>query len=243
VGGTGGAGGSGGAGGFPCDLDGGLSYAQTVLCDKPAAYWRFEELNPSDAKDEMGAYPAQYIGTVTFGPDGIAGSNAPTFHAGGEGYVKVGDAFDFVGNEPYSFEAWVKPMATVPDFAGIVGKLLEGPMTQKQGYTLGLSTNGLFAARVRDNVTEGVSVGSPAEGEFTHVVMTYDGTTLKVYKNGKLAEGLESTPPIIARDTPLTIGSYHDWAYFNGVIDEVAVYEKALGDTRILAHYQAGIAN
>src|SRR5262245_23126683 len=41
-----GAGGTAGAGASSCDLDGGLTYAQTVLCDGPAAYWRFEELDP-----------------------------------------------------------------------------------------------------------------------------------------------------------------------------------------------------
>jgi hypothetical protein len=235
-------GGTAGAGGSPCDAGGTLTYAQTVLCDEPAAYWRFEELDPPDAMDEMGLHPAQYVGTMTLGADGIAGSRAATFHANGQGYVLVGDVFDFVGTSEFTLEAWVKPVGPVPDYAALFGKFFdEGG--EEQGYVLSLIPSGLNAARTRDGVADGLTVGELAVDELTHVALTYDGLTLSIFENGVLAKGTESTAALVDRDTPLTIGSWHGWGYFNGVIDEVAIYDKLLKSTRILAHYQAGTAD
>jgi hypothetical protein len=239
---AGAAGGTAGAGGSVCDAGGPLTYAQTVLCDEPAAYWRFEELDPPEATDELGIHPAQYVGTMTLGAEGVAGSRAATFHANGQGYVLVGDVFDFVGTSEFTFEAWVKPVAPVPDYAALFGKFFdEGG--EEQGYVISLIPSGLNAARTRDSVADGLTVGALPVDEMTHVALTYDGLTLSIFKNGVLAKGTESTASLVDRDTPLTIGSFYGWGYFNGVIDEVAVYDKLLKSTRILAHYQAGSAD
>jgi hypothetical protein len=102
------------------------------------------------------------------------------------------------------------------------------------------------------------STGVVALGAETHVAATYDGLAIRIYLNGVL----DSTTPInttaIDIDTKwphtppndpevaLAIGdrigiippdTHHRTFY--GLIDEVAIFDKALSDQRILAHYQA----
>ena len=78
---------------------------------------------------------------------------------------------------------------------------------------------------------------------YAHLVGSYDGTTLSFYVNGALAAQL--TAPFAPNDVnPLRIGGGATEGdgdfFFEGDIDEVAVYGAALSEDRILAHYVAG---
>jgi hypothetical protein len=83
----------------------------------------------------------------------------------------------------------------------------------------------------------------------THVVATYDEHSIKIYLNGSLDIeanlGANSGFPLDKKpqsdlETALGIGnqSQRDRP-FNGVIDEVALFDKALSQDQVRAHYQA----
>ncbi len=77
---------------------------------------------------------------------------------------------------------------------------------------------------------------------WTHVVGTYDGTTLKIYINGVL-KNTTSYTGTLDYTTPngLNIGSYYVAGmtnYFNGTIDNVMVFNRTLTPQQILAIYQ-----
>jgi len=235
-----GGGGGGGAGGSPCLADAALTYRETVLCDHPLAYWRLDEANPTEAIDEVGnAHPGMYRNSAKTGAVGVAGSTAAEFHTSGSAYIEIGNFFDFSGQEHFSIEAWVKPSSTMPEQTGIVSKF-DG--VAKQGYSLGIQPNGMTATRAHDSMDIAtVTVGLPPTDAFTHVVVTYDGDTIRLYKNGEF-KGIASKQTLVETDNALTIGSFGGWGFFDGLIDEVAIYGARLLDSRIEAHYAAGIA-
>ena len=73
-------------------------------------------------------------------------------------------------------------------------------------------------------------------------VMTYDGTTLKGYLNGNLENSLDVTTTIKPNDYPLTIGSDSASTHvFNGTIDEVRIYNRALSEEEIRAHFKGAV--
>jgi hypothetical protein len=79
-------------------------------------------------------------------------------------------------------------------------------------------------------------------GTFTHVAATHDGTTGRIYIDGvEAASGPLPLPP----DTtmPFSIGCDHANSAidnpFQGVIDEVIVFDRALSAATILAHVKA----
>lgn len=67
----------------------------------------------------------------------------------------------------------------------------------------------------------------PQAGEWTYIVGTCDGSNLRLYVNGKLAAG-----PLTVTNAPNTasarIGTSVDNLYFNGMIDEARIYNRAL---------------
>ncbi|MFH1473594.1 MAG: LamG-like jellyroll fold domain-containing protein [Candidatus Aenigmatarchaeota archaeon] len=76
---------------------------------------------------------------------------------------------------------------------------------------------------------------------WTHVAATYDGSTAVVYINGdpnKTILGLPGT--IIDSDRPVLIGSseFYTPRFFDGIIDEVEIWDRALTPAEIQAEYQ-----
>jgi hypothetical protein len=71
-------------------------------------------------------------------------------------------------------------------------------------------------------------------GAWSHLALTYDGATLRLYVNGALAASTSRTGTIMTSDNPVQIGGdtvYGMW--FSGLIDEVRIYNKALTQTQI----------
>jgi hypothetical protein len=80
--------------------------------------------------------------------------------------------------------------------------------------------------------------------EWTHYVGTWNGQHLKLYENGVLAASIDhpETLQTVSANQFLHIATYPGSDDFNGYVDEVAVYEKALSAGRVLAHYTAATA-
>ncbi len=74
------------------------------------------------------------------------------------------------------------------------------------------------------------STVKPQAGVWYHVVGTYDGKTQRIYINGKLNNERDDVFTINTNSCPLTIGYKvaSDNNYFNGVVDDVRIYNRAL---------------
>ena len=71
-------------------------------------------------------------------------------------------------------------------------------------------------------------------GLWTHLAATYDGTTQRLYVNGTQVSSLAVAGTIITSTSPLKIGGNAIWGeWFNGTIDEIRIYNRALTATEI----------
>lgn len=178
-----------------------------------------------------------------------------TFAAG-----RVGQAFSFDGLNDYvevpdsanlnitgaiTLDAWIKTSGT-NDFSGIVGKIL--PVEPRTGYLLNVDSNSKFRCdiiRARPPQGTVVSITSVEDSNWHHVACTYDGATVKVYVDGNFEASVSYTDGIGVNNEPLRIGRDPGLAPnrdFNGLIDEVEVYNRALTDAEIQAIFNAGSA-
>lgn len=139
-------------------------------------------------------------------------------------------------------EAWVK-WSIDPDsgeaWANIVNKGGEHQYQLQHS-----SQNDLFEFAVETNVTRSYvqSTTETQQGVWYHVVGTYSDNEdrLAIYVNGELEATKIFSGAINIQDDPLFIGR-HEWGNrdFTGVIDEVAIYNKALTDTEIQDLYNS----
>jgi hypothetical protein len=82
------------------------------------------------------------------------------------------------------------------------------------------------------------------EKTWYHLAATYNGNQVKLYLNGQLDAFYTITGSIETTNFPVSIGYWGvaNADYFNGLIDEVQIFNRALSDTEIVAIYNAGSA-
>lgn len=103
------------------------------------------------------------------------------------------------------------------------------------GFYLGINPYGHLKWSINDNFIES---NTPLPiAEWTHIVVLYDGENLKMYLNGVLTNSGPYTGIIKQNSNQFTIGQRSNYSgfdgQFQGLIDEVVVYDKSLNKREI----------
>ncbi|HUC00781.1 MAG TPA: LamG-like jellyroll fold domain-containing protein [Solirubrobacterales bacterium] len=148
----------------------------------------------------------------------------------GEGTcITVPDGVDLQLSGSFTLSAWVKP-ANLTQWAPIFFKESES------FYSYSLFFGAFEAGHVQGYVAEKAweswaEVESPEKltaNTWAHVAMTSDATTLRLYVNGKQVDSA-SAKAVTESKGPLQIGCWKkEGQYFNGTIDNVRIYNRAL---------------
>ena len=83
----------------------------------------------------------------------------------------------------------------------------------------------------------GTDGGTVSAGSWQHVVGTFDGSSLRLYKNGSLVAGPTSASPATSASPGGWIGSFSGAQFFNGDIDEVRISNTNRGADWIQTEY------
>lgn len=223
------------------------SYEATVVGDGPIAYWRLGEAAGTTAfnyaSGDDGVYHNATLGQPGFSP--FDPDTAATFGPGTDSYVGGIQNVSFTGSggsTTFSLEFWAKglPSQQLGDGAFICkGTGGGGEQFCIDGYQGRYRFYGSGAGAAHGPV-------SP-DGTWQHVVGVCDGPHGQwlLYVNGiQVASG---TPPGTMLNTTHEVtlaarqsgsGSY-DFCW-NALLDEVAIYKKALTADQVMAHYAAG---
>lgn len=224
-------------------------YRAAVMADSPVGYWRLGDPTPAIAADEIGIHPGKGIGTdVAAGvPGALANDPDTAFHFGSQqtSYIDMGDFFAFPGTAPYSLELWAR-MVDDGNYKVFISKDDATSGSPDIGYEVfgGTSSgNGqVYFRRYGTSPSAWNTITQPLPySVWTYFVATYDGVTLRFYVNGAVAAGsamggseATSTSHLVFAGDVGGSGSH-----FEGDLDEVAIYDKALDATRVAAHWQA----
>ncbi len=215
------------------------------------AGWKFSEGSGTSTVNTKGN--SANNGALINGPTWTTGENGNGIKFDGTNdYVNISQSSTFNVTK-YTVSAWVNVSAT-----GNQDKLVfdnAGSNDDAGGYTLAMNYIGtggtpycvtVNATGVRVQTAHGTFNFSTHLNEWHHMACTFDGTTTIVYTDG-VAEGSDNTPAITMATPPFpsTIGSISNLftTYnFNGTIDEVSVYNRALSAAEIKALYHAKAA-
>ena len=102
------------------------------------------------------------------------------------------------------------------------------------GIALAVNANGTLWYAVRGSGGNSVTSSSGSLNAWNHVAVTYNGSTAKIYLNGSEV-GSGTFSDTISTTTNARIGaiSYTTSGYFDGLIDEVALWDTALSASTI----------
>lgn len=209
------------------------TYRETVLADQPAGYWPLDEATAPVADAVTGGLATPTAGATLGAPAGI--------DAGGTSLTLTGTAAVGVGPEPaygltgdLSVEAWVAPTGASGD------RYVLSRGTRWSGFHLYLASG-----RVPTLDVNGTRLSAPAAlraGGWHHVVGTLTARATALYVDGALVR----TGTVLADPRSTSQGlwlgrlSRSSPGWFQGGLDEVALYRQGLGPERVAAHFAAG---
>ena len=201
------------------------------------AEWKFDEGNSIIATDTSQnvsvSVVASNIGMI-HGATWVGGfsGNALTFN-GVDNYIRVNNTASFDFTDAITVEARVRPNVVNNWKQSSVVTAFE---ESKYKWKMGLTNTGDLRFDVYGNQTEGVSAygGLVEANKWYHIVGTFDGTNLRVYLNG-FEVGVKYWPYPMQNVTPATYIGYEpvNGRYFNGTIDEVRIYNRALNASEV----------
>jgi hypothetical protein len=239
------------------------SYSGAVSdTDGLVSFWQLNDGSPPTANDSKDGNNGTYEPGVTTHVPGLVSANAFELHNvaaafdGKTGYVSVPFASNLNPPKAFSVEALVKPAADDPNTHVVV--------SSGSGYRLAVVDGTFQASLVVVAGSQPAVVVFPGEhgtayqdGPPYYVAMTYDGSDLSLYVN-PAATGDEqdfqlngnpgntrfnSAPSDYQAATSgeLRIGANADGdtptEFFAGIIQDVAIYDRALDFKDIVSHY------
>jgi hypothetical protein len=137
-----------------------------------------------------------------------------------------------VGNSSYTQSVWFRP--TVVNNGGLMGWGTYGSTKRTNALRMSGDGSGGFYNYWWDvDLYCSASECPLSSNTWYHVVTTYDGTTRSLYLNGVLKASDTNRGPNNATAAEFHIGKTCCAEYFTGLIDDVAIYNRALSSSEV----------
>ncbi|CAA9261089.1 MAG: hypothetical protein AVDCRST_MAG93-2188, partial [uncultured Chloroflexia bacterium] len=196
------------------------------LDERPGSFWYTD----SSSQNQAGR-------CLTTGPCPVAGEagrigGALRFNGQALARVPHDQSIDFVAGESFGVGAWIKTSAA--------GLIMRKASTATTGYALQVGTNGTAALLTNSaTVTGGPDL---RDNQWHHVVGMVDRSTnqARLYIDGVL-RGSQAFTGSVANSADLNLGGWSGAATgrFNGLIDQVTIWGRALGASEVGALFAA----
>lgn len=230
-------------------------FPNAILADGPLAYYRFGENITTPTFDTIvnsGTLGAAVNGVYTYSAslthpvagilpgNGAASANGTILTAAYNAGLNPAGAF--------TIEGWLKPAVT--NGAGVLTCALASmhAANPRTGWLIYQSDTG-WNFRMYNGVDTATTLsitggGAPVAGNWYHLVVSFDGTTSRMYVNGVAGPSGAPTAFVQNSDSPFNIASRSDGTFgWNGTADEVAFYPSALSASDAAAHNAAVTTN
>lgn len=216
-----------------------MSYESVVKEDAPKGYWRLGEASGTEAVDSSGnAQKGEYKAAPTLGVAGAIagdGNTAASFAKASKQYVSVPDSATLDLLDTLTYEIWFK-RASISTLQTLLDK---GPGSL---IVRVLATDKIL---VRRNGTANICESTVTVTDTTtwhHLAVTKAGATVKLWLDGVDRTGAVTNSTLVNTAIILSIGASEAGSeeWWDGNLDEVAVYATALSEARVKAHYRQG---
>ena len=224
-------------------------YRTAVLADSPSFFWRLDEASGTVIDDagtgsRDGTLVAQ---TATLGQTGALASERNTALALSVGRINANTAVP--GPGAFTVEAWFKSTSTSGGRILGMGNATGAAASTTVDRQLYLSPDGKVRFGIGTAKTTLASSAALNNGAWHYVVGTYTsgGNGMKLYVDGALQDSTKATPVAMpsgywrAGAEQMTGWAGNPDQYFDGTLDELAVYPTDLSQARVTAHRTAGI--
>lgn len=234
------------------------SYEAAIVASAPQAWWRLgDPAGTTNMFDAMGRHDGVYTNINGSGPQAtlgvtgaLVGNTNTAISFDGSGGLGLSPYSPLLNPGKFSVEAWVRTANLTQLGVPVTCSDTDGfgwAWLANAGNWNGYSPDGNTVAPLEDYPEYGAAI---APGVWTHLVLTYDETTIisgtaypfRYWINGANAgyvwggDAPTSYGPVLIGGTdPAVIAN----RFFNGQVDEVAIYPRLLTTTEITNHIVA----
>ncbi len=219
-------------------------YGASVYAQEPLLYWRLGETAGNVASDS-GALGSngQYRGSSTKGVPGVLNGVSNTAVRFGSTNGLVSSTNSYVNPSVYSQEAWFQTTTTSGGKIMGFGNSQTGTSSSYDRHVYMQDDGKLVFGAYTGQMNIITSSAAYNDGKWHQVVATQGADGMKLYVDGALVgtnpqTGSESYTGYWRVGGDTTWGSSSAW--FNGVIDEYAVYDTVLTPAVVSQHYVVG---
>lgn len=212
--------------------------------------WDFDECTAGSALDSSGYNNSGTVNGATLrnsstDPDYTpSGSGCSYGFDGTDDYVTAGGLVSNFGTSDFSISGWVKLNVLPGAWKGLISKYGGSPY-----YYVGIGSLNYLRGAIRFAATTGYVVSdSPLEtNRWYHFVYTLDRDDVaSLYLNGKAQTNTSDISTYSGTDflnaNPFEIGRINSAGWnFNGLIDDVRIYEQSLSSSQIKQLYAQGV--
>ncbi len=233
------------------------AYETLILNDGLKGFWRFDDGRGSSTAADSSGF--EYNGTLSgmdSSSDWVAGSTGTTSYSGtaldfdgSNDFVSVNSMPELNSANGFTVAAWIKP--DVLPFTGYRGVFGRGLTNQRAPWIYGNSGASNIVIHFETGAGSGdgyiTTAGTLTQGVWQHIAFTWDGTNVRAYINGTVDANTDITTNRVLAipDSTVSIGriDYDASSYWDGQIDDVRVYDRALAPSQISALYSSGHPN
>ncbi len=221
-----------------------LSLLITATASSTVSRWEFRKEHYKDGKiaDQAGTAPGRLKGRARFFEDRLGqylelDGVSDVVHLGH--YPEIGE----LPTEQITVEAVVRPRR-FGDYTGVIG-VFQDNGSYERGWVLGFRRGRPYFALASEGAKSMAYLQADAVvqlGRWCHLVGTYDGITLKVFVNGRLAKesNAQNGKILYPGHAWYTIGAYRDDNEFDALVGSLrtaSVYDEALTADRIESRF------
>ncbi len=217
--------------------------------------------------DQVSGEKSEILGKYSKSVPGVIGKSL--LLDGLSSYIKVTDDRVPIFSGDFSIEAWIALGAYPTHLCPLVDNKIDVNMGYQNGYSFNIDALGRLSFRVAtDGQTEEITAPETLSlKKWYYVAAVYSKNEgLKIYQNGELVSSKSVSAPfrpavgvmmdesisnlslLIGRSrskskpygTMRPYGTKDFYAYYDGLIDEIKIYESSLSSTTILTHYKLG---
>lgn len=201
------------------------------------ALWKLDETSGNIAKDSAGNNNGTLIGDPQWQPSVGKIGGALEFDGDGD-FVKIGAESDFDMADQITISAWIKVNQFDKEWQAIIAKGDSAWRIQRNQNkdSLEFACTGL---KIPSGATWGNLLGKRSinDGQWHHIAAIYDGSTMYLIIDGDLDSSQPASGRINTNNALVYIGenSENKGRYWNGLIDDVRVYNYALTKKEVTA--------
>lgn len=213
------------------------------------SFWTFNETGGTIAHDSVGGVNGTLDGNAYF--TGTGGVSGGAVSISGNGFINMGDHFNFNGGSAFSLQTWVKIAPTpqpTPNAGYIVLSRHFAGISEGYFIAIGNVVDGCGGAFGTSHLWAGypcspVSTTMVNDDNWHQIVATFQGGVASIYVDGTFEGSQGGNPLNPLNGYPFIVGGL---TWFNGLpgndfaglIDNVGVWDNTLTPAQVAALYQ-----